>query len=141
MTIKEVAALTNISAHTIRFYEKTGLFPKVKRTKNGIREFTHSDVEFLIFITTLKKTGMSLEDILEFTKDGCILERLESGVMPQEPVNNRLFILKEHRNKLLEQQRSIQLFINAVTQKISFYEKYIANSTNNETEGFSNAAK
>ncbi|MEH6975442.1 MULTISPECIES: hypothetical protein [Bacillus] len=43
-----------------------------------MRQFTDSDVNFLIFIGTLKKTGMSLEDISEFTKEGCILERLES---------------------------------------------------------------
>ncbi|MEK5500509.1 MULTISPECIES: MerR family transcriptional regulator [Bacillus] len=51
---------------------------QIKRTAGGIRQFTDSDVNFLIFIGTLKKTGMSLEDISEFTKEGCILERLES---------------------------------------------------------------
>lgn len=141
MTIKEVAEITKISTHTIRFYEKSGLLPKVQRNKNGVREFTNSDVNFLIFITTLKKTGMSLEDILEFTKDGCILERLESGEMPHEPVNNRLFILLEHRDKLLEQQRSINIFVNAVNQKISFYERYIKNSINKEAEVFQDEDK
>ncbi|WP_348624505.1 MerR family transcriptional regulator [Paenibacillus peoriae] len=141
MNIKEVAQRTGLSAHTIRFYERSGLFPKIKRSKNGIREFTDSDVNFLIFMATLKKTGMSLEDISEFTKDGCILERLESGEMPKEPVSNRLSILMDHRNKLIEQQHDIELFITAVTQKISFYERYIEGTGKKETGDFQDDGK
>ncbi len=141
MNIKEVADRTGLSAHTIRFYERSGLFPKIKRSDSGIREFTESEVNFLIFMATLKKTGMSLEDISEFTKDGCILERLESGEMPKEPVSNRLSILMDHRNKLLEQQRNIELFINAVTQKISFYERYIEGTGKKEAEDFQDDRK
>lgn len=134
MNIKEVAERTGLSAHTIRFYERSGLIPKIKRNDSGIREFTDSEVNFLIFMVTLKKTGMSLEDISEFTKEGCILERLESGEMPKESVSNRLSILMNHQNKLLEQQQNIELLINAVAQKISFYEKYIEASGKIETE-------
>lgn len=134
MNIKEVAELTGISAHTIRFYERSGLLPRINRSNGGIREFTDADVNFLVFMVTLKKTGMSLEDIMEFTRDGCILERLESGEMPQQPVSNRLEILLEHRNKLMEQQRNIELFINAVTHKIQFYEQYIERTRNEEAK-------
>ncbi|MDU0073536.1 MULTISPECIES: MerR family transcriptional regulator [Bacillus] len=77
MNIKEAVERTGLSAHTIRFYEKSGLI-QIKRTAGVIRQFTDSDVNFLIFIGTLEKTGMYLEDISEFTKEGCILERLES---------------------------------------------------------------
>ncbi|ATH92901.1 transcriptional regulator [Bacillus glycinifermentans] len=124
MNIKEAVERTGLSAHTIRFYERSGLI-QIKRSAGGIRQFTDSDVNFLTFIATLKKTGMSLEDISEFTKEGCILERLESGEIQKEKVNNRLSILMEHRNKLIEQQKNIEVFINTVNQKILFYEEYI----------------
>lgn len=141
MNIKEVAEKTGISAYTIRFYEKSGMFPRIKRSQTGIREFTDSDVNFLLFLSNLKKTGMSLEHIMEFTRDGCILERLESGEMPQEPVSNRLSILMDHRNKLLEQQRNIELFIHAVSQKISYYERYMEDSGKEEAEDFQDGRK
>jgi MerR family transcriptional regulator, aldehyde-responsive regulator len=134
MNMKEVVERTGLSAYTIRFYEKSGLFPKIKRSQNGIREFSESDVHFLKFLTALKKTGMSLENISEFTKDGCILERLESGEMPKEPVTNRLSILTKHRTKLIEQKREMEFLIHAVSQKISFYENYIVNADENEME-------
>lgn len=53
------------------------------------------------------------------------MERLESGEIQKEKVNNRLSILMEHRNKLIEQQKNIEVFINTVNQKILFYEEYI----------------
>ncbi|MFC5527890.1 MerR family transcriptional regulator [Cohnella yongneupensis] len=125
MNIKEAAEKTGISAHTLRFYEKSGLFPKIKRSKSGIREFTDTDISFLMFLTVLKKTGMSLDDIADFTKDGCILERIESGEMPKAPLKDRLRILKNHRNHIVEQQREIELLLHSVNKKISFYEHYM----------------
>jgi DNA-binding transcriptional MerR regulator len=89
MNIKEAAEKTGITAHTLRFYERSGLFPKIRRSKSGIREFTDADISFLMFLAALKKTGMSLDDIADFTKDGCILERIQSGEMPKEPIIDR----------------------------------------------------
>jgi MerR family transcriptional regulator, aldehyde-responsive regulator len=73
MNIREAAERTGLSAHTIRFYEKNGLLPKIRRSESGIRQFSETDITFLKFVSALKKTGMSLEDIAKFTQDGCIL--------------------------------------------------------------------
>jgi DNA-binding transcriptional MerR regulator len=35
MNIKEAAEKTGISAHTLIFYEKSGLFPKLEKPKAG----------------------------------------------------------------------------------------------------------
>ena len=34
-TVKQVAELYGVSAHTIRFYDNAGLFPDVERGENG----------------------------------------------------------------------------------------------------------
>ena len=65
-TIKEVADKTGISAHTLRFYDKEGLLPFVKRTENGIRLFSEEDFEPLYSITIMKQSGMSIKQIREF---------------------------------------------------------------------------
>jgi DNA-binding transcriptional MerR regulator len=36
LTIQEVAARTGLSAHTIRYCEKSDVLPRVQRTKSGI---------------------------------------------------------------------------------------------------------
>jgi hypothetical protein len=46
-TIAKAAKKTGISAHTLRFYDKEGLLPFVKRDANGNREFTEEDFEWL----------------------------------------------------------------------------------------------
>ena len=37
MTIKEVSALFNVSADTLRYYERVGMIPPVTRNASGIR--------------------------------------------------------------------------------------------------------
>jgi DNA-binding transcriptional MerR regulator len=125
MTIQEVAEQTGISAYTIRFYEKTGVLPPIQRMPNGIRQFSEADVVFLCFLMQLKQTGMSLEDIMEFTEDGCMLERLQRGdTIPQVVAEKRMVILRRHQLRLYEQRRNLDTLLTAVEQKLDFYEQY-----------------
>ena len=130
MTIQEVAERTGISAYTIRFYEKSGILPRIQRTQGGIRQFTEADVTFLLFLIELKRTGMSLEEIAEFTEDGCLLERLQQGDIPQQPVERRITILRKHEQRLYEQRHQLDYLLDAVTQKIQFYEQYLESRHN-----------
>ncbi len=123
MTIQEVAEKTGVSAYTIRFYEKSGILPRIQRTEGGIRQFTEADVTFLLFLVELKRTGMSLEEIAEFTADGCLLERLQQGDIPQQPIERRITILRKHEQRLYEQRRQLDYLLGAVAQKIQFYER------------------
>ncbi|HEU0001204.1 MAG TPA: MerR family transcriptional regulator [Ktedonobacteraceae bacterium] len=130
MTIQEVAEKTGISAYTIRFYEKSGILPRIQRTQGGIRQFTEADVTFLLFLIELKRTGMSLEEIAEFTEDGCLLERLQQGDIPQQPVERRITILRKHEQRLYEQRHQLDYLLDAVTQKIHFYEQCLEDRQN-----------
>lgn len=125
MTIQEVAEVTGISAYTIRFYEKCGILPPIQRTASGIRQFTDADVRFLRFLRELKRTGMSLEEIAEFTADGCLLERLQRNELLAQPVERRLAILRQHEQRLHEQRRQLDMVLDAVHQKIAFYEHHL----------------
>ena len=125
MTIQEVATQTGVSAHTIRFYEKTGVLPPITRLPNGIRTFTKEDVAYLRFLLQLKQTGMSLADILAFTEDGCMLQRLRRGeALPPAVVAKRTALLRRHEQHLQEQRRALDALLFAVQQKIVFYEDY-----------------
>lgn len=52
-TVKMVAEKTNISPHVLRYYEKEGLLPHVKRTAGGIRHYSEVDLEWLSLIDQL----------------------------------------------------------------------------------------
>lgn len=42
MTISEVSKKYNISADTLRYYERIGLIPKVAKNESGNRDFTET---------------------------------------------------------------------------------------------------
>ena len=50
MTIAQVSEKYNISADTLRYYEKIGLIPPVRRTPGGIRDYSSEDCGWVEFI-------------------------------------------------------------------------------------------
>lgn len=125
MNVADAAARSGLSPHTIRYYDKLGLLPAVQRSQSGARQFTAADVAFLQFIVGLKQTGMSLEEIAAFTADGCILERLQQGIMPVESVSQRMSILQQHRERLLEQRCALDRLLAVADEKLTYYERYL----------------
>jgi DNA-binding transcriptional MerR regulator len=125
MNIKEVVEITGLSPHTIRFYEKSRLFPQINRSDTGVRQFTESDVNFIQFVSSLRKSGLSLQDIAEYAKDGCVLEQLKGKNFSLELIQRRVSILESHRRKLLDQRRELEMLIDAVDQKLQFYHAYL----------------
>lgn len=63
--IAEVAALTGLSARTLRYYEELGLLPGVRRRAGGRRVYGPDEIERLRFIQRLKALGLSLGEIKE----------------------------------------------------------------------------
>ena len=60
MKIGELAALTGLSAHTIRYYERIGLIPYAVRDQTGQRAYDRSVLDWIEFLGRLKTTGMSI---------------------------------------------------------------------------------
>ncbi|MEV6651014.1 MerR family transcriptional regulator [Streptomyces sp. NPDC051219] len=67
-TISEVAALTGLTAHTLRWYERIGLMPHVDRSHTGQRRFTNRDLDWLAFVTKLRLTGMPVADMVRYAE-------------------------------------------------------------------------
>lgn len=72
LTIGQVSKLFNLPISTLRYYDKQGLFPNIKRI-SGIRKFSDSEIESLRVIECLKKSGMEIKDIkifMEWCQEG-----------------------------------------------------------------------
>ena len=63
MTISEVSRKYNITADTIRYYEKEGLIPAVPRDKNGIRDFDENSCGWIEFIKCMRSAGLEIETL------------------------------------------------------------------------------
>lgn len=64
-TISQISEMFHIPISTLRYYDKEGLFPGLKRT-SGIRKFGEKEVEALRVIECLKKSGLEIKDIKIF---------------------------------------------------------------------------
>ena len=67
MRIAEASKTCGLSAHTIRFYEKSGMLPEIERGPDGHRRFTPRLIEWLTLLYWLRETGMSLKQMRRFT--------------------------------------------------------------------------
>ncbi|WP_431947146.1 MerR family transcriptional regulator [Actinacidiphila sp. bgisy167] len=67
-TISEVADITGLSAHTLRWYERIGLMPHVDRSATGQRRFTNRDLDWLAFVGKLRLTGMPVADMVRYAE-------------------------------------------------------------------------
>ena len=61
--IGDVTELLGLSADTLRYYEKSGILPKVSRTASGIRQYDDTDISRLKFIQRAQKMNFSLAEI------------------------------------------------------------------------------
>ena len=69
-SIGQVAEMFGMPISTLRYYDKQGLFPNMKRV-SGIRKFSETEIEALRVIECLKKAGMEIKDIRQFM-DWCV---------------------------------------------------------------------
>jgi len=68
MTIGQLAAATEVTPATIRYYEQLGLLPKPRRTPAGYREYSPTAVRRLAVIRNAQRFGFSLREIASFLR-------------------------------------------------------------------------
>ena len=64
-TIGQVSDMFGLPVSTLRYYDKQGLFPDIKRV-SGIRKFSETEIEAVRVIECLKKSGLEIKDIKKF---------------------------------------------------------------------------
>ena len=64
-TIGQVSEMYHMPVSTLRYYDKEGLFPEMERV-SGIRRFSDREMETLMMIECLKRSGMEIRDIKQF---------------------------------------------------------------------------
>jgi DNA-binding transcriptional MerR regulator len=112
LTIEETAGRTGISRYTLRYYERIGLLAPVGRTASGHRRYTDDDLGGIIFLTLLRETGMSIEDMQRFMS----LARAGEHTVP-----GRIEVLAAHRAELLATLERLHGHLAALDHKIGVY--------------------
>lgn len=123
MTIKEVSEKYDVSADTIRYYERIGLIPHVPRKPNGIRDFDEDSCGWIHFIKCMRNAGVQVEALIEYVT-----------LFFQEGTEEaRKAILIEQRARLAEKLAVLQDTMERLDYKINHYDEIMAKcSLNNK---------
>lgn len=120
-TIKEMSELTGLPASTLRYYDKEGLLPSLRRNDNNIRMFSDDDYHTLRLIECLKKSGLLLREIREY------MNMARKG---NESLEGRREIFHRRRSILKDEMKNLQDVLSVIEYKCWYYER--ACETGNE---------
>jgi DNA-binding transcriptional MerR regulator len=112
-TIKEVSSKVNLSAYTLRYYEKEGLLPYVRRNKQGNRLFGDEDLEWISLICCLRDTGMPVAEIKRYV-DLCM--------KGDETIQTRRQIIQNQKFFIEKQIDEMKVHLEKVNNKLKYYD-------------------
>lgn len=113
MTIAEVSKMMDISADTLRYYERIGLIPPVARTKSGIRDYGERDLGWIGFAKCMRSAGISIEALIEY------VALFQQG---DDTIATRKQILIDQREELVQKIEEMQNTLEYLNGKLEHYE-------------------
>ncbi|MBQ7196431.1 MAG: MerR family transcriptional regulator [Synergistaceae bacterium] len=119
-SIKEMSKMTGLAPSALRYYDKQGLLPTLKRDENNVRIFSDDDVRGLRVISCLKRSGLSIKDIKKF------IDAVEQG---DEALDKRLEIFTNRREILKQELEELQEISDMIEYKCWYYETACAAGT------------
>lgn len=119
LTVSQVAALTGLSTHTLRWYERVGLLEGVTRDRSGHWQYTQTDLRRLVLLMRLRATGMPVSEMQRFA------ELVRAGA-PTEP--QRVELLEAHRDRVLSHIADLHRDLDVVNRKIAGYRRGLSSA-------------
>ena len=114
-SICEISKMFQLPISTLRYYDKEGLFPHLKRV-NGVRQFSESEIETLRVIDCLKKSGLEIKEIKEYMS----LCSLGNTTLKQ-----RKEIFEKQKEEVLQEMEKLQKVLSMLNYKCWYYDQAI----------------
>ncbi|MBQ1027603.1 MerR family transcriptional regulator [Micromonospora sp. C95] len=113
-TVSEAAQRVGLTTHTLRWYEQEGLVAPVGRDSAGRRRYTAEDVNWLLLLTRLRRTGMPVRDMRRYVE----LARQGDGTL-----GARRALFEEHRVRVLHRMAELEEDLKVLDFKIDHYRR------------------
>ncbi len=120
-TVQKLGRLAGISSRTIRYYDEIGILKPARINSSGYRIYGQMEVDRLQQILFYRELGVSLDSI--------------KGIVTA-PSFDRTAALIEHREKLLEKRKQLDMLIANVDKTLALTEGRIKMSDKEKFEGF-----
>ena len=114
MTIAEVCRKYDISADTLRYYERIGLIPPVPRTRGGLRDYGEESCGWIQLMKCMRAAGVQIEALIEY------VDLFQQG---DATLDARKALLVEQRDQLVSRMAEMQASLDLLNQKIDRYEQ------------------
>ena len=114
MTIAEVSKKYELSADTLRYYERIGLVPPVPRNKSGIRDYDTESCQWVELMKCMRSAGVQIEALVEY------VALFQQGA---ETIGARKDLLIEQRDQLVERMAEMQRSLDRLNDKIERYDQ------------------
>ena len=112
-TIKEVSAMFELPASTLRYYEEAGLLTNIQRSTSGQRIYEECHLHRLRTICCFKHAGMPITALQAFFSYD------ESNV---EDISNISQLLIQHEAHIVQELATLQEDLIHIRKKIHYYE-------------------
>lgn len=113
LSIQRVAAITQVSAHTLRYYERIGLLTGVARATSGHRRYASQDIAWINFLMRLRATGMPIREMQQFAE----LRRQGDRTLAR-----RRQLLEIHQQQIQQQLDELTQNLRVIHDKIQHYQ-------------------
>lgn len=108
-SIGEISKMFQLPISTLRYYDKEGLFPHLKRV-NGVRQFSESEIETLRVIDCLKKSGLEIKEIKEY---------MSLCSLGNKTLKQRKAIFEKQKEEVLQEMEKLQKVLSMLNYKVS----------------------
>lgn len=109
MSIAEFCRVTHMSPHTLRYYERAGLMPRVERNSSGHRRYSDRHALWVAFLRHLRMAGMSIAAIRRYA---VLIDHGPAGDA------QRMTLLRDHRNDVAARLRELKEHLAALDRKL-----------------------
>lgn len=113
MRINEASKASGLSPDTIRYYEKEGIVPAIHRDQSGHRVFSKQNIDWMIVLYWLRKTGMSMDVMAHYA------ELVHSG---DHTIPERKKILRSHGELLAQRRAELDQCDDLLAYKLAAYD-------------------
>lgn len=119
LRIGQLAAQANVSADSVRHYERLGLLPTPRRTANGYRHYPASTLPRLFAIRNARRCGFSLREL------GAFFRSREQNAPPCQRVRA---VAAEKLAALEREIRELQSLREAMRQMLAQWDQRLADT-------------
>jgi DNA-binding transcriptional MerR regulator len=118
LSIQQVARLTGLSEHTLRYYERIGLIDRVERDdSSGHRRYDSDELARIEALARLRAVGLGVEEMRAL---------MQSRGHSPETTATKIALLAAHRNKLDHEIKSLRARKRFVENRIAYWQAVLS---------------